>query len=302
MKAIKIILNPVAGRGYSAKSESEICQFLKDESLEFDLVRTERVWHAAELAEQAVQAGYEIIVAAGGDGTTNEVVNGLMAAAENGKNATMGLIPTGSGSDFMSNVGIPSDLRAACHRIANGQTRLVDIGRLTMPGMKPRYFDNQLGIGFDGIVTVEAKKFKRLRGMALYLPVVLKSVFLASNAPVVTITCDDQPLIQPVMQISIVNGPREGGAFFMAPDAKLDDGLFDVCVVGKAGRFAMLSLIPHFMKGTHITRNGITMIRAKKVSITSDDNLIAHFDGELLCTEGHRIDCEVIPQRLRVLC
>ena len=302
MKPVKIILNPVAGKGYSAKAESKIRQYLTEEELEYDLIHTERIWHAAELAEQAVRDGFEIVVAVGGDGTTNEVVNGLIAASEQGNDAIMGFIPTGSGSDFMSNVGIPSNLRDACHRLAHGQTRLVDIGKVSMPGMTSRYFDNQLGIGFDGIVTVEAKKFKRLRGTALYLPVVLKSVFIASNAPLVTIEYDDHKMTVSAMQISVVNGAREGGAFYMAPDAKLDDGLFDLCIADISGKLAMFGIIPHFMKGTHVTRKGITMARTKKAIITSEDNLISHFDGELLCTKGHRIECEIVPQRLQVLC
>jgi len=108
--------------------------------------------------------------------------------------------------------------------------------------------------------------------------------------------------LKSAMQISVVNGAREGGAFYMAPDAKLDDGLFDLCIADISGRLAMLGIIPHFMKGTHVTRKGITMARTKKAIITSEDNLIAHFDGELLCTKGHRIECEIIPQRLQVLC
>ncbi|MBN1352693.1 diacylglycerol kinase family lipid kinase [candidate division KSB1 bacterium] len=303
MKPVKIILNPVAGRGFSRKSEPRIRQLLKDEGVEFELVQTEYRWHAAELAEQAVMEGYELIVAAGGDGTTNEVVNGLMIASENGKEAVMGFIPTGTGSDFMSNVGIPPDLKGACQRVAHGTERLVDIGQLSMPGQKPRYFDNQLGVGFDGIVTMEATKFKHLRGIALYLPVVLKSVFLASKAPVATIEYDDQKLTQPSMQISIVNGAREGGAFYMAPEAKIDDGWLDLCMAnGATDKRTLFGLIPKFMKGTHVDHRIITMARAKKVTITSEENLIAHFDGELLCTEGHRIECEIIPNRLKVRC
>ncbi|MDZ7261218.1 MAG: diacylglycerol kinase family protein, partial [candidate division KSB1 bacterium] len=215
---------------------------------------------------------------------------------------TLGLIPTGTGSDFMGNVGIPADLREACSRLAHGQTRLVDVGKLTLDDQKPRYFDNMLGIGFDGVVTVEARKFQRLRGMALYLPVVLKTVFVSLKAPLVTIEYDDQTLVQPIMQLTVANGAREGGGFFMAPDAKVDDGLFDLCIAREVSRLTILGLLPHFMKGTHVSREEITMARARKVTITSQDDLIAHFDGELLCTEGHRIECEIVPQRLRVLC
>ncbi len=303
MKKIKIILNPVAGRGFSAKAESQICQFLKEEGVIFDLVHSERNYHAAELAEQAIYDGFEIVVAAGGDGTTNEVINGLMAAAENGKAVgTLGLFATGSGSDFTYNVGVPSNLQEACHRIAQGKTRIVDLGKITLDNKKTRYFDNQLGIGFDGIVTVEAKKFKRLRGMALYLPVVLKTIFLTNKATKVSIEYDNQKVEMSTMQITIANAAREGGGFFMAPDAKMDDGFFDLCIVNEVSKLTMLRLVPQFIKGNHVNHKATTIIRAQKVTVSSEENLIAHFDGELLCTEGHKIECEIIPQRLSVLC
>lgn len=302
MQPIKIILNPVAGRGYSLKAEPLIRQYLHEAGLEFDLVHTTGSGHAIELAYQAKRDGFQIVVAVGGDGTTNEVINGLITAVEAGEAGTLGLIATGSGSDFIHNVGVPADLRAACQRITNGQSRIVDVGRLTLDDKKPRYFDNQLGIGFDGTVTVEATKFKRLRGMALYLPVVLKTVFLTNKATQVTIEYDNQRLELATLQITVANGNREGGGFYMAPDAKVDDGFFDLCIVKEVGKLSMLALIPHFMKGTHVEHESVIMARAKKVTITSTDNLCAHFDGELLCTGGHKIACEIIPQRLRVIC
>jgi len=302
MGPIKVILNPVAGRGYGAKVEPELRRLLEAEGLDFDLVRTARPWHAAELAERAADDGFEIIAAAGGDGTSNEVVNGLMAASENGLTATMGIIPIGSGSDFANTVGVPPDLRGACHRLACGQVRVVDVGRVTLPGRAPRYFDNTINVGFGGVVTVEALKVKRLRGIALYLPVVLKVVFLYYKAPPVTIEYDGQELALPAVMISVANGPREGGGFCVAPQAQPDDGLFDLCIVREVSRLAMLGLIPHFMKGTHVGREPITMARARRVTISSPDDLIAHMDGEVLCTDAHRIECEILSQRLRVRC
>ena len=301
MSPIKIILNPVAGRGYGAKVESELRQHLEAEGVDFDLVRTDGPWHAAELAEQAANDGFEIVVAAGGDGTTNEVVNGLMAALQNGLSGTLGVIPVGSGSDFANNVGIPAGLQDACRRLASGQTRIVDVCRVTVQDQRPRYFDNTVNVGFGGIVTVEALKVKRLRGMALYLPVVLKTVFLAQN-PRVTVEYDDQVLALPAVMICVGNGPREGGGFFCTPHAQPDDGLLDVCIVREIGRVAMLGLVPHFMKGTHVGREPVTMVRARRVTISSPDDLVAHMDGEVLCTDAHRIACEVLPQRLQVRC
>ncbi|MDY6875542.1 MAG: diacylglycerol kinase family lipid kinase [Chloroflexota bacterium] len=302
MGPIKVILNPIAGRGYGAKAEPELRRLLETEGLDFDLVRTARPWHAAELAEQATNDGFEIVVAMGGDGTTNEVVNGLMAASENGVSGTLGIIPVGSGSDFANTAGVPPDLQGACHRLANGQTRTVDVGRVKLPGQTPRYFDNTLGIGFDGIVTVEALKVKWLRGLALYLPVVLKTVFLSHGAPLVTIEYDGQKLVLPALMICVTNGRREGGGFFVTPQAQPDDGLFDLCIAREVSRMVTLGLIPHFLKGTHVGREPITMARARRVTISSPDDLIAHIDGEILCTTGHRIECEILPGRLQVRC
>lgn len=301
MGPIKVILNPVAGRGYGAKAEPELRQHLAAEGLDFDLVQTARPWHAAELAEQAASDGFEVVVAVGGDGTTNEVVNGLMAASRAGVTQTLGVIPVGSGSDFANNVGIPAELQAACHRLAHGQTRTVDVCVVKVSDQPPRYFDNTVNVGFGGTVTVEAQKIKWVRGLALYLPAVLKTVFLAQN-PRVTIEYDDQELVLPALMICVGNGAREGGGFFCTPNAQPDDGLLDLCIVQEIGRVAMLGLIPHFMKGTHVDREPVTMARARCVTISSPDNLVAHMDGEVLCTDAHRITCEILPQQLRVRC
>ena len=301
MKKIKVILNPVAGKGYSGRAEPKIRQYLKEAGLDFDLVRTQKRGHGIELAEQAVKDGFDLVVAAGGDGTTNEVVNGLIAASDGKIAGTLGLLPTGSASDFMGNVGIPNNLDEACHLLAKSQARIVDLGVITIPGGKRLYFDNQLGIGFDAVVTVEAQKFRWLRGMALYFPVVLKTVFLTNKATTVTLEYDGKKMELPTLQISVANGSREGGGFYMAPDAQLDDGYFDICVVRKISKFQMLRLIPSFMKGTHIKHEATTMLRAKKLTITSADNLIAHYDGELLCTKGHKIEAEILSKKLKVL-
>jgi YegS/Rv2252/BmrU family lipid kinase len=301
-KKIKIILNPVAGRGFSNKAEAEIRWHLKEEGLDFDLERTQRKGHAIELAKQAVNDGFQIIAAAGGDGTTNEVINGLVSASDGkGKDdLKLALFPTGSGNDFSFNSGVPKNFGELCRLIAKDQTRMVDIGKVTIPGEEPRYFDNQIGIGFDGVVTLEAKKYKRLRGMALYLPVVLKTVFLINKASKVTIEYDGRKLELSTVQVSVANGSREGGGFFMAPGAKIDDGYFNICIVEEIGKFAMLGIIPKFISGRHIEHKSTRMLQAKKVAITSEENLIAHYDGEILCTEGHKIECEIVPRRIRV--
>ena len=306
MRSIKIILNPTAGRGYGAKAEPDLRRLLAQEGVDFELVRTERPWHAAELAEQAASDGVDLVVAAGGDGTTHEVVNGLMAAAENGRagESILGVIPIGSGSDFAHTVGIPPDLAGSCHRLAHGQLRVVDVGRLTLPGppFHSRFFDNTVNVGFGGVVSVEARKIRFLRGTPLYLLAVLKALVLHHDPLQVTIEYDDQEVALSSLMICVANGSREGGGFFTAPDAEPDDGIFDLCITADVTRLQMLGLIPHFLKGTHTDLKPIDMARAKRVVISSEDDLIAHVDGELLGAGSHRMEFELLPQRLRVWC
>lgn len=302
MGPVKVILNPVAGRGYGAKVEPQVRRLLEVEGLDFELVRTARPWHAAELATQAADNGYQVVVAAGGDGTSNEVLNGLMATSGRSTIPTMGVIPVGSGSDFANTVGIPSDLQSACRRLANGRTRMMDVCRVTVDDQPSRYFGNVVGIGFDGFVNVESRKIKRLRGVAQYLPAVLKTVFLYYKAPLVTIEFNGQEMILPALMICVANGPREGGGFFIAPQAQPDDGLFDLCIAREVSRLAILGLIPHFMKGTHVNREPITMARARQVTVSSSDHLVAHMDGEILCTDAHKIACEILPRQLQIRC
>lgn len=304
MGRIKIILNPIAGRGYGARSEPEIRRFLEAKGADFDLVLTKGFWHAAELAEQAVRDGFDLIVAAGGDGTVHEVVNGMMVTAHDdtgGGVGTLGTLPVGSGSDFSHNVGTPSDLPGACQRLIHGQTRVIDIGRVTVDDQPARYFDNTINVGFGGTVTLEARKVKWVRGIALYLPVVLKTIFLACS-PRMTVKYNDKEITMPMLMVTVGNGAREGGGFFCTPDAEPDDGLLDLCIAEAVGKLTQLSLVPRFMDGSHKDHPAVTMARTQHAVITSPDNLIAHADGEMLCTEAHRLEFEILPQRLRVMC
>ena len=304
MRSIRIILNPTAGRGYGARAEPELRRLLAKEGLNFQLVRTGRPWHAAELAEEAAYDGVDLVVAAGGDGTTHEVANGLLTASENGRSTEtlLGVIPIGSGSDFANTVGIPPDLPGACHRLATGKMRQVDVGRVTLPGppYHSRYFDNSINVGFGGVVTVEARKIRRLRGTPLYLLAVLKALVLHHNPIQATIEYDEQKVTLSSLMITVANGSREGGGFYVAPDAKPDDGLFDICITHKVNQLQMLGLIPHFLKGTHPSQKPIDMARAQRVIISSPDDMIAHVDGEILCTDSHRIEFEILPARLQV--
>jgi diacylglycerol kinase (ATP) len=332
----QVIVNPIAGRGFGARSTPTIRRLLSEHDLDFDLVSTTYPGEATDLARRAVLDGYDVVVAAGGDGTYHEVINGMAAAHDekmpaDGTIGTLGVLPVGSGSDLCYSVGVPGELEAACARLAQGEPKVVDLGRVTVyeseqdPGTR-RYFDNTVGIGFDGVVTLEGKKIKYLRGMALYLPVVLKTVFVSLKPPRAVIEYEEAPeaptptlppvgrpssvgvtggtmrrIEKTVLMATICNGPREGGGFYVAPDARNDDGLFDILLADNLPRVQILALIPHFMKGTHVDKPSVTMLRSRRIVITSPDPLIAHADGEMLCTEGHRIECEIAAQRVQVI-
>ncbi len=276
-----------------------IVRLLREHGLSFDLVWTERPWHAAELARQAVVSGYRTVVAVGGDGTSNEVLNGLMAAREAGEGeAAMGVLCVGTGNDFAYGMGIPLDLEEGCAALARGRTRRVDVGHAR--GF--RYFGNGIGIGFDAAVNVVASRLRRLRGFLVYLIAVLRTLIFYYRAPLTRVELDDRVLELPALMISVMNGRRMGGGFLMTPFSQPDDGLFDLCIGRKMSQLEMLSFVPRFMKGTQVGDPRVTMARSHRVRVTvRDGTQVVHADGETLALDVRELDLEVIPQGLRVV-
>jgi diacylglycerol kinase (ATP) len=301
MPKFKIIVNPLAGRGYAAKAAPIIRQKFNALGADFDLVQTSAAGEAIRLAREALDAGFDTIVAVGGDGTSHEVVNGMMAHSNGQVVGTLGCIPAGSGNDFATMAGAPTDLDAACQLIVAGSTRVLDIGQVRLDDCIVRYFDNAVGVGFDGLVTMETRKAKHLRGMALYLPVVLKTIFLSMRPPRAEITFDGQTIRKTTLMTVIANGPREGGGFLVAPDAKCDDGLFDLMIADTMPKLGMLAMIPRFMKGTHVGHPLVSIQHVKDVSVRSEDPLYVHVDGEILCDEAHEVEIKMIPGCLRMI-
>jgi diacylglycerol kinase (ATP) len=277
---------------------------MAEHRLDFDLVRTERPWHGAEIAREAAASGVDIVVSLGGDGTANEVLNGLMEARLAGKGTSaMGVLGAGRGSDFAHTIGIPKELESACQVLVEGGRRKIDIGRV-VGGLYPqgRYFANCVGVGFDAIATIEAAKLPRWGGFLSFLVAVLKTVFLYNKAPVSTVEYDGKTLTQPSLMISVMNGRRLGGGFFMAPKAEPDDGLFDLCIAHEVSRARIFGLIPHFLRGTQSTQKEITSGQASRISITAVKGALpAQTDGEILCIDGQRLEIELLPRQVEVV-
>ena len=301
MERVKIILNPVAGRGYGAQVEALLRDLLIEQRVKFELQKTEYPGHATSLAERAARDGYDLIVAAGGDGTTNEVINGLVGLSNNGRHFSLGLLPVGAGCDFAYNVGIPTDLPGACRRLVTGKPRPVDLCQVTVDESASIYFSNSVNIGFGGIVVQEMSKKENARGLAPYLSAVFKAAF-RSQPPRVMIEAGEQRLDLSAVMICIANGAREGGRFLVAPEAEPDDGAFDMCVVQETSRLNMLALVPQFMSGKHTDHKMVTMGRAGHISVSSKDGLIAHMDGELLCMQARKLDFDILHHEITVRC
>ena len=304
MKRYQVIVNPAAGQGNGLKSLPAIERNLTRHGLDFTLLQSERPGQVLELARQGASQGYDVIVAAGGDGTVNEVLNGLMQARQEGAGSpVLGVLCVGRGNDFGGSVGIPADLERACQALAEGRTRRIDIGRVA-GGIFPngRYFANCVGVGFDAIATIEVGKLPRWGGFLSFLTAVLKTVFLYNRAPLAKIEFGDRTLTQRSLMISIMNGRRLGGGFIMAPDSQPDDGFFDLCIAEQMSSFQVLRLIPYFFKGTQATQPAIKTGRAARISITAQDGpLPAQTDGEIICTDGSHLEVELLPRQVDVI-
>ncbi len=303
MTRYRIIANPVSARGAAARAIPQIETKLGQLKLDYDLVRTERPWHAAELARQAVLEGVDVIAAAGGDGTANEVLNGLLGASQNGHpQPAMAVLPIGRGNDFAFSMGAPVELDQSIQAMAKAHTRTIDVGYL-VGGNNPqgRYFGNGVGIGFDALTGIEAEQVPYITGFTNYLLAAVRTIFIM-KAPLVEIELDDEKLVQPSLMVSVMNGRRLGGGFWTAPQSVSNDGLFDLCIAREVTKLEMFALIPRFMNGSQASHSAIHMARSHKVKVTAlKGTLAAHADGELICQGCPRLDLEISSRQLRLV-
>ena len=304
MKPYHIIVNPISGRGAGLASVPLIETGMNQRGLEFDLTITDGPGHGIELARQSAQAGYSVVVAVGGDGTINEVVNGLMLAKTNQASAcALGVIPVGRGNDFAFGAGIPHDPEEAMNLLKADHRQWIDVGKVS-GGLFPngRYFGNGVGIGFDAVVGFEALKLKKLSGFPSYIVAALKTIFLYYRAPLLQLDLDGKVQTLNSLMVSIMNGRRMGGGFIMAPAGRMDDGYFSLCIVAQVSRRAIFPLILQFMKGTQASHPAVQMVTARQVKVKAlQGSLPAHSDGETLCEAGDQLALEIFHQQIAVI-
>jgi YegS/Rv2252/BmrU family lipid kinase len=298
-----LIVNPISGRGNGLKSIGRIQTLLDGYHLDYEIVKTENPGHAIALTKQYGPKS-DFIISVGGDGTSNEVINGLMELKkETGKAVSMGVIPVGRGNDFAYSMGIPADLELACEAISKCRTKTIDIGIAYGDNFpNGRYFGNGVGVGFDAVVGFEALKMKKLKGFFSYIVAALKTIFIYYKAPTLEVETDREKFQITALMVSIMNGIRMGGGFFMAPEGNPCDNIFDLCCVTHVSKMKTFPLMAKFMQGKQGGHSAVRFIQAKKVTVTAIHGSIpAHADGETVCTEGKKIYVELLPSQIELI-
>jgi YegS/Rv2252/BmrU family lipid kinase len=244
-----------------------------------------------------------MVVAAGGDGTAHEVVNGLMHA--DGNVTRLGVIPVGTGNDLAFGLGIPlGDLEAAVSRLFHGRHRSLDLGLIKDDSGRSAYFHNNVGIGTDAIVVMRTEAISGLKGFPLYLAAVFQTIAFHFRTLGLDLQFDGVPVAQKALLVAIGIGPRHGGGFFLTPDAVSNDNLLDSCTAKPMGRLTMLALVLRSLKGHHIHSHRVSMRKSSRISVVSDAALPIHVDGEMFAYPDNnvfRVTIESVPAAIRVV-
>jgi len=295
----ELIVNLTAGGGKPNHHLETVLKYLKENGLNFKVCITSHHGEAVELAQKAADKGVDLIVSIGGDGTVNEIVNGIMKSKND---PPLGIIPLGWANDFIKSTNIPSDIIEACKIIIKGKTKKIDVGLIN----GQIYFANICGIGFDAEVAHLANQLKNRHpnwntlNAYVYVLATVRKLLSPFSYHNVKIKFDGQEIHSKILFIAISNGKFYGGRFKITPEAILDDGLLEVCVVKEMGRFKYLSIIPKVFKGTHASIKGVNFYRAKEVVIQSSEPVLAQVSGEVI--EGQKeFTITLLPKSLKLI-
>ncbi len=277
MTQYSIILNPEAGKGHGRKLLPRVTAAFNERGATYELHQTAGPGDATRLARTA--AG-NIVVAVGGDGTINEVANGLV---ENPR--PLGILPAGSGNDFIKAVKVPKDFAGAVDTLFRGKLASIDVGFVSTGGGEGnsggRHFVNGVGVGFDAAVAAKTAEIRFLTGVPLYLAAVFQTIG-KYTPPRFSSEIDGKRGESRNFLVAIGNGPCAGGGFYLTPDAVIDDGLLDVCLIDPVSIPTILRLMPKVMAGKHGKAKQVKFIRCRNIRLDSSDQFYVHADGEIV--------------------
>jgi diacylglycerol kinase (ATP) len=297
-RRLKFIVNPEAGRGKSRNLDKRIQGILRDGNVEYSVSRTERAGEAIELARTSSKE-YDIVVAVGGDGTANEVANGVI-----GSRATLGVIPSGSGNDFGKLLRMDGKIENSVRQIVRGKTEVIDSGTIRLEdhsqAKSARKFVNSIGIGFDAVVAYESQQIKRLKGIPLYLLAIFRSL-QRLKPHLFEVSHDGKMDLEHFYLLCVGNGNCEGGGFRVTPGASPFDGIFQVCTVKQMSLLRALRILPTILKGEHGRFSEVDFFNTKRLNVGSRKPFVVHCDGEILGTQNASVEVEVHPKSLEVV-
>ena len=282
-----IIFNPWAGHGYAAKVRTQIEAYCNEIDLPYDLLITQRPGHGMELCRDADFSQYAGIVAAGGDGTLFEVINGYYRNNSSVR-LPLGVIPVGTGNAFVRDMNMHDhDWKPALDVIKAGQTRKFDVGHFTTEG-QTWYYLNILGLGLVADIGATAMKMKALGAIAYTLGSLYQILKLKPFK--VRLEIDDQVIERENVFVEVSN-TRYTANFLMAPNAKTDDGLLDITLLGPKSRLGLIRSFPKIITGEHIHMPEVETFQASHIRVETNIPKILYPDGELMGSTPLEIDC-----------
>ncbi len=296
------IINPTAGRGKTYKAIKDVRKILSNLNIDHKISITKSKGHATKIAKQAISES-NIIVAVGGDGTVNEVANGLVSS-----DSALGVIPLGSGNDFAKVVNMPLNLRESINILLKNQIKTIDVGKIITSInhscksniYDDRYFINTVGIGFDAVVANESAKIKYVRGLPLYITALIRAL-LKYKTPNFSVNIDGKLYEEKFFLITIGNGTCSGGGFYLTPDAILDDGIFDICYVNDLNIFKILKIFPSVLKGSHGKFSEVNFLKTTNLMIDSKEMFYVHADGEIVGNNVNRAKIKMLQAGIKVV-
>jgi diacylglycerol kinase (ATP) len=293
----KVVLNPYSNRWKAQKRWPQAEAALKAAGVDFSLAVSDYHGHAVELAEEAVLAGFAPIIAAGGDGTVGEVVNGIARAKGGGHLGVLGIIPLGTANDLVCNLKQPLDLMEAAQVIAGNKTRTIDVCKAG-----DRFFANNSAMGLEPYITVLQQEMTLLKGIPRYMAAAVKGI-VRNPKWHARIEWDDGLYEGPLTLISVGNAPRTGGLFFMAPHADPADGKLTAVLAYKKTSIGLLALLPKAMTpaGKFVYAKGVQEIHATRISVRLQSLSPAHADGELFPEQVEELEYTILPGMIDVL-
>ncbi len=290
------IVNSTAGRGKTGKKISKLVTSLNEHKLDFEIELTKAALHATQLAQDAIKKGFHNIISVGGDGTLNEVVNGVMLSGKS-EEVNVGIIPEGGGNDFATGFNLSSKIDKAVEILQRLNIRKIDVGKI-----EDRYFINALGMGFDARAAQISNKIKYLNGLPRYLLAVIKAL-VALKPFEAEVKLDNYSYNSPFLLIAVGNGKYTGGGFLITPEALVDDGFLDICFIKTITRRRLLSLLPSAIKGKHLKEPEVDLKQSKTIEVTTKTPLPFYTDGELPKLKNPlHFTIELLPKKLNLIC